>query len=363
MAESREPLLGGKSSGGGSRISSEVGDNKLIKRHIGSSSVDRHDKDTASQVGSVVSHKSGRSHGSRASRLTMRSDEDAAKKRGDLGYQHNLRVGLDGFMAFSYSFSGSGCILTLILLFSYGLGTGGPEVMVWGWFIVVVMTLLVVMNLAEMCSAYPHAGSIYIWAGNVAPREYAPLFSYWTAIWLLLSYVANAAALAYGVAQFLNSALVGTYSDYVAVGVALAVLASWCLFNLLRIEYIGWFANLSAAFQILLLLTIILIITTICKNFQTTDYVFFQYTNNTGFSDKAYVFTIGIMYALAGNDGYDGSAAMAEETTCADVSAPYSLIYTGRNHTIYLHIIYLKTRQHSISLILIFIDTSFFVHD
>ena len=95
-----------------------------------------------------------------------------------------MRVGLDGFMAFSYSFSGSGCILTLILLFSYGLGTGGPVAMVWGWLTVVSMTMIVVINVAEMCSAYPHAGSIYIWSGNLAPREYAPYFSYWTAIWL-----------------------------------------------------------------------------------------------------------------------------------------------------------------------------------
>ena len=323
----REPLLSNKDSLLSERGASTPGSSASSSRGLIKSDSFR---DNASHV-SARSHRSGQSHGShgsKRSRVSRFTDEEAEKRRGDLGYSNNLRVGLDGFMAFSYSFSGSGCILTLILLFSYGLGTGGPVAMVWGWLTVVSMTMIVVINVAEMCSAYPHAGSIYIWSGNLAPREYAPYFSYWTAIWLLISYVANSAALAYGVAQFLNSALAGTYNDYVAVGVSFAVLFVWCLFNLLRIEYIGWLANLSAGIQIALWLGLILVLTAMCKNFNTTDYVFFHYNNNTGFTDMAYVLTIGLLYSLAGNDGYDGSAAMAEETQAADVSAPYSLIYT-----------------------------------
>jgi amino acid transporter len=71
-------------------------------------------------------------------------------------------------MSFSFCFTAVAVISSSSLLFSYGLVTGGPAVMIWGWIIASVFTILVGLSMAEICSSYPSAGSVYHWAGMLA---------------------------------------------------------------------------------------------------------------------------------------------------------------------------------------------------
>jgi amino acid transporter len=49
--------------------------------------------------------------------------------------------------------------------------TGGPAVMVWGWIVVAVMTMLVGLAMAEVCSAHPTSGGPYFWYNYFYPRS------------------------------------------------------------------------------------------------------------------------------------------------------------------------------------------------
>lgn len=89
--------------------------------------------------------------------------------------------------------------------FSYfcrtGLVTGGPVVMVWGWVIGSVFTILVGLSMAEICSTYPSAGSVYHWSGQLATKEHAPFASYICGWFNFLGNAAGDASFASGFAQ------------------------------------------------------------------------------------------------------------------------------------------------------------------
>lgn len=56
------------------------------------------------------------------------------------------------------------------ILFSFGINAGGPAAL-WSSFVITVILMLVVAaSLAEICSALPLSGSIYIWAFEAGGR-------------------------------------------------------------------------------------------------------------------------------------------------------------------------------------------------
>jgi amino acid transporter len=57
---------------------------------------------------------------------------------------------------------------------------GGSIAVVWGWILVSVLTFGVGLSLAEICSAYPITGGLYIWVSKLAPPEWVPLMCWLT---------------------------------------------------------------------------------------------------------------------------------------------------------------------------------------
>lgn len=66
--------------------------------------------------------------------------------------------------------------------FNLGAENGGPVVQVWGWITVVLFSLTVVVSLAEICSSYPTAGSLYYWAAQLAGPANSALASWITGV-------------------------------------------------------------------------------------------------------------------------------------------------------------------------------------
>src|SRR6202161_3891761 len=81
-------------------------------------------------------------------------DSDVAKLHA-LGYAQELRRRMGGFSNFAVSFTII-CVLSgCLTLFGYGMNNGGPATMVWGWAGVGIMTLIVALGMAEICSSMP----------------------------------------------------------------------------------------------------------------------------------------------------------------------------------------------------------------
>jgi amino acid transporter len=80
--------------------------------------------------------------------------------------------------------------------------------MVWGWIAASIFTLLTVASMAEICSVYPSAGSVYYWSGALAPKpEWSPALSYICAWFNLLGNIACDSSFAFGLSQVISAAL------------------------------------------------------------------------------------------------------------------------------------------------------------
>jgi amino acid transporter len=117
-----------------------------------------------------------------------------------MGYKQELYRGFNAFMSFSFCFTAVAVISSSSLLFDYGLNNGGPAIMIWGWIIASVFTMFVGLSMAEICSSYPSAGSVYHWAGMLASDESGPAASYICGWFNFLGNAAGDASYAYGFA-------------------------------------------------------------------------------------------------------------------------------------------------------------------
>jgi amino acid transporter len=60
----------------------------------------------------------------------------------------------------------------------------------------------------------------------------------------------------------------------------------------------------------------------------TSDFVFTEYINRTGFESPLYVSCLGLLTSLYAFAGYEGAAALAEETKNPHEAAPRGVFYT-----------------------------------
>lgn len=77
----------------------------------------------------------------------------------------------------------------------------------WGFIVVYVMSTIVAYSMAEICAAYPSAGSVYHWSAQLVPAKYAPLASYVCGWFNFVGNAAGDSSFAFFFAQYLNSAI------------------------------------------------------------------------------------------------------------------------------------------------------------
>jgi amino acid transporter len=204
--------------------------------------------------------------------------------------------------------------------------------MTWGWIITSIFTLNTGCCLAEICCAYPSAGGVYYWAGQLSPVEDAPFWSYWAGLSNWLGYVISASAFASGLATLLSGVLQVSGYDALSSGVKVAVsigaLFIWSLLSCIRVDGVGWVNNFAAFVQIFTTLFILFCLFILTPQLNSADFVFFSYYNATGFTDNSYVVVISIMFSIFGVTGYDTSSHVAEETQGAPSAVAMSIVYT-----------------------------------
>ena len=159
-----------------------------------------------------------------------------------LGYKAELYRGFSSFMNFSFTFTAVAVVSSVTVMFPYGLLTGGPVVMIWGWVVGSLFTNIVGLSMAEICSSYPSAGSVYHWAGMLANDEWAPFAAYYTGYFNFLGNAAGDASFAFGFAQ-LTAACVALGTNFeteltvsVQVAISIGISAAGGLKNLLRVD-------------------------------------------------------------------------------------------------------------------------------
>ena len=247
----------------------------------------------------------------------------------ELGYAQELRRGMGGFSNFAVSFTIISILSGCLTLYGYGMATGGPVVMTWGWLFVGLMTTLVGLAMAEVCSSYPTAGGLYYWSAKVAKKN-AAAWSWFTGWFNLLGQVAVTAGIVFGSAFFINALtdLKGWYSltrGHTILIFGLALLLHVIL-NTFGVRLVALLNDISVWWHLAGVVVIVGVLAIVPDNHQSTSFVFTEFVNNTGWSSSFYVFLIGLLLAQYTFTGYDASAHMTEETRDAAVSGPRGIV-------------------------------------
>jgi amino acid permease (GABA permease) len=246
-----------------------------------------------------------------------------------LGYAQELRRRMGGFSNFAVSFTIISILSGCLTLYGYGLNTGGPVVMVWGWVGVGIMTTIVGLGMAEVCSAMPTAGGLYYWSARLAKRQGAA-WSWFTGWFNLLGQVAVTAGIDFGFAIFftaflnLTTGLSATRGHTVLVYAG--VLLVHGLLNSLGVRLVAFLSDVSVWWHIIGVLVIVVVLAAVPAHHASASFVFTHYVNNTGFHSSIYVVLIGLLMAQYTFTGYDASAHMSEETRNPSIAGPKGIV-------------------------------------
>lgn len=270
------------------------------------------------------------SEGKRSACSKSMNEDDKILKR--LGYKKELYRGLSAFSNFAFGFTEVSVLCSFVSMYGYGLATGGPAVILWGFIITFLFNTIVAYSMAEICSAYPSAGSVYHWTGQLVPPSLAPLASYTCGWSNFLGNAAGDAAFSYAWATFLSASMSisgGTHlPQQMLCLVSIAVLFVWSLLNFFRIDTVGSFNNLAVFAHFGAIIFILLSCFIVAEPLKSTEWVFTAYINDTGFSSDVYVSLMGVLTGVYCFTGFEASAHMAEETHGSRISAPNGVINT-----------------------------------
>lgn len=120
----------------------------------------------SSDVFSISGMMSNKSE--KAKQLQEEEQSDVGLLR-QMGYMQELYRGFSPFMSFSFCFTAVNVFASMSLGFTYTLNTGGSGVAIWSWILGSFFTILIGLSLAEICSIYPSAGSVYHWYVHKSP--------------------------------------------------------------------------------------------------------------------------------------------------------------------------------------------------
>ena len=260
---------------------------------------------------------------------TAHVDTDVAQLH-KLGYAQELRRRMGGFSNFAVSFTIISILSGCLTLYSFGMNTGGPVEMVWGWVFVGVMTLVVGLGMAEICSAYPTAGGLYYWSSKLAKGDSGPVWSWFTGWFNMLGQVAVTAGIDFGFALFLNFFLNITtgwsLADSHTIYLFAAILVVHGLLNTFGVRVVALLSDISVWWHVVGVVVIVAVLAIVPTHHASANFVFTKFVNQTGFHSGLYVVLIGLLMAQYTFTGYDASAHMTEETRDPSISGPRGIV-------------------------------------
>ena len=247
-----------------------------------------------------------------------------------LGYAQELRRRMSGFSNFAVSFTIISILSGCLTLYYFGMDEGGPAVIVWGWPFVGIMTLLVGLAMAEVCSSYPTAGGLYYWSAKLARRN-GPAWSWFTGWFNFLGQVAVTAGIDFGAAFFINAfgSLQWGWSTahWVTILIYAIVLLVHALLNQFGIRLVALLNDISVWWHILGVLIIVGVLAFVPSHHLPAKDVFTGLFNNSGLNvGWWYILPVGLLLAQYTFTGYDASAHMTEETNKAATAGPRGIV-------------------------------------
>jgi amino acid permease (GABA permease) len=247
-----------------------------------------------------------------------------------MGYAQELRRRMSGFSNFAVSFTIISILSGCLTLYGFGMLTGGPAVIVWGWPFVGIMTLLVGLSMAEVCSSFPTAGGLYYWSAKLA-RNNGAAWSWFTGWFNFLGQVAVTAGIDFGASLFIHAFLSLAFNlstaHWITVLIYLIVLSVHGMLNQFGIRLVALLNDISVWWHLIGVLIIVAVLAFVPSHHQSASFVFGHFNNGTGLVVPSfYIVLIGLLLAQYTFTGYDASAHMTEETHKAATAGPRGIV-------------------------------------
>jgi len=247
--------------------------------------------------------------------------QEDANELGRLGYAQELFRTMGGFSNFAISFSIISILTGAVTLYGHGLRMGGPAEMAFGWPLVTLFTLTVVLSMAELASSLPTSGSIYHWSCRLGGKGWG-----WFTAWFnIIGQIAAIAGIDYGCAFFITP-LIGLESTTGNILVVYAaVLASHAAINHYGIRLVAWLNDFSVTVHIVGVILIVGALLLFAPK-QPVGFFFERVTFNESGWPYWGAFIIGLLQAMWTFTGYDASASVSEETVDPRRRAPWGMV-------------------------------------
>ncbi|ODN81104.1 hypothetical protein L202_03198 [Cryptococcus amylolentus CBS 6039] len=212
-----------------------------------------------------------------------------------------------------------------------------------------VLMVITAAVLAEICSALPLSGSIYIWASESAGKKYARLVGYIVAWWACTAWMTFVASVCQTTANFLlslftlySSSLTSTFPEgtlttdnvkFRAVQWALAegILVCCVAMNYLPQRLYKWvFRGSMGLMMVDALLNLIWLPIGVHNSygFRSAREVFLAYNNGTG-APQGWNYMLGFIFGSASVIGFDAAGHISEETHNASTRSARGILLSA----------------------------------
>ncbi|KAL6304155.1 amino acid transporter [Sparassis latifolia] len=198
--------------------------------------------------------------------------------------------------------------------------------------------------LAEICSALPLSGSIYIWSAESAGPKYARFFGFIVAWWSCTAWMTFAAGNCLTTANYIVSELVvfqvnypgGLANDSIQWRAMVWAVAEGSLFVAIAINYLPprWYSSVfkfaMGLYMVDFLLCVIWLPIGVSRTygFRSAKDVFTMQYNGTG-APTGWNWMLSFLFTSGTMIGFDASGHIAEETKNASVIAARGILYSA----------------------------------
>lgn len=273
-------------------------------------------------------------------RSQTESQDDAALLR-TMGYKPVLHRTYTLFENFATTFAALYFVGGVRVTFSTGIAAGGNLAYWTSYLVTMVFTYITAAVVAEVCSASPSAGSIYLWAAEAGGPRFGRLFGFIVAWWSTTAWTTFCASNTQAAVNYMLSELTVFNVDFptdttsvkfravqwICTEILLALAAILNFMPPKYFRYVFWFSSFVVLLDFFLNIIWLPIGAHNTWGFRTAEEAFMSTYNGTGAPPGwnwclSYLATAGILI------GFDASGHVAEETKNASVTAARGIFWS-----------------------------------
>jgi amino acid transporter len=164
----------------------------------------------------------------------------------ELGYKPELKRVLGRFSSFALQYSSISFLGGILLGFTVGLAQIGPA-MLWVWLVATGLQVVVALIVAELCSAYPVAGSSY----NIVSRLGNRLIGWQVGWYVTIGHIASVCGATIAITPLIMAWFgVHNLSHWALVGISGGFILASTFANLVGVRFVAWLNNMSVTAEL-----------------------------------------------------------------------------------------------------------------